>query len=197
MERVDTDMGTLDLTPATSTLARLVADLDDSDLPRRTPCPDYTVGDLADHIGGLTIAFTEAAHKSARPGDHEPSGDASRLEAGWRERIATDLAHLAEAWSDPAAYEGMTQAGPIELPAQIAAVVALNEVVTHGWDLARAVDADYSVDEEALAVCLDFAAQFSDDDRGETWGPVVDVPADAPALDRLVGLLGRDPAWRS
>lgn len=189
-------MGHLDLTPATDTLARLISGLDDADLSRPTPCPAYTVGDLADHIGGLTIAFTEAATKSARPGDHEPSGDSWRLESGWRDRISGDLAALARAWQDPAAYEGMTQAGPIELPAEVAAVVALNEVVTHGWDLGRAVRADYTVDDASLAVCLEFAGQFGDEDRGEAWGPVVAVPADAPALDRLVGQLGRDPHWR-
>jgi len=30
---------------------------------------------------------------------------------------------------------------------------------------------------------------------GVPFGAVVEVPADAPAYDRLVGWLGRDPHW--
>ncbi len=31
--------------------------------------------------------------------------------------------------------------------------------------------------------------------REGLFGPVVDVPADAPLLDRVIGLSGRDPSW--
>jgi hypothetical protein len=53
----------------------------DDQLAAPTPCPEYTVGDLLDHVGGLAKAFTWAATKEslAMP-DLEPSGDASRLE---------------------------------------------------------------------------------------------------------------------
>lgn len=29
------------------------------------------------------------------------------------------------------------------------------------------------------------------------FGPVVDVPADAPLLDRVIGLSGRNPSWKA
>jgi hypothetical protein len=31
--------------------------------------------------------------------------------------------------------------------------------------------------------------------RDGLFGPVVEVPDDAPLLDRVIGLTGRDPAW--
>ena len=52
-----------DLHPAARRLASLVEQVDDDQLGTATPCPDYTVGDLLDHIGGLAVAFTEAARK--------------------------------------------------------------------------------------------------------------------------------------
>ena len=56
-------MTLVDLEPATRRMAVLVADIPDELLDQPTPCPAYAVGDLLDHIGGLTLAFTAAARK--------------------------------------------------------------------------------------------------------------------------------------
>ncbi|MEO9322046.1 TIGR03086 family metal-binding protein [Nocardioides sp. C4-1] len=189
-----------DMTPATQALASLVRSVSDDDLTRPTPCPAYTVGDLVDHIGGLTIAFTAAATKQPLDGAHAgPSGDAGRLEAGWRDRIAADLAGLAEAWADPSSRVGTAQAGPVELPAEVAALVALNEVVVHGWDLAVATGRAWEPDPASVAVCTGFVASFEVPDEvpdGEgPFGAPVEPSADASDLDRLVALAGREPRW--
>lgn len=189
-------METYDFGPATTTMIRLVQGVADQQLTGATPCPHYTVADLADHIGGLTLAFTGAATKTPVPGaDSGGSGDGSRLEAGWRDRIAVDLERLAEAWRDPAAYVGETMAGPIEMPAPDAASVALNEVVVHGWDLATATGQPYEMDDESIRLCMLFAEPFSTpetaDQRGGAFGPVIPVPDWAPPLHRLLGMMGR------
>ncbi len=110
----------------------------DDQLGDPTPCPAYTVGDLVDHIGGFPLAFIAAARKErldAAAAARTPTGRTSTTASGSGSR--RDLAELAEAWRDPAAYAGMTQAGPVDLPGEIAALVALDEVVVHGWDLAK------------------------------------------------------------
>lgn len=190
------DMTTLDLGPATSTLADLVASVGDEQLTLRTPCTEYSVGDLVDHVGGLAVAFTGAARKQPVPGSEQGgTGDASRLEAGWRDRIAADLVELAEAWREPAAYQGMTAAGGIDLPGEVAAAVALNEVVVHGWDLATALGRPYDVTDADVEACLTFARPFSTPetaaDRGTAFGAVLPVPAGATPLVELLALLGR------
>ena len=77
----------IDLGPAATTMAQLVRNTRDDDLAKPTPCADYTLGDLLDHVGGLAIAFTGAAQKDiGESSAMAPSGDASRLEPGWRER---------------------------------------------------------------------------------------------------------------
>jgi hypothetical protein len=55
-------------------------------------------------------------------------------------RIPQDLDSLADAWRDSAAWSGTTEAGGLELPAEVAGLVALNERVVHGWDLAQRPD---------------------------------------------------------
>ncbi|HWJ11958.1 MAG TPA: TIGR03086 family metal-binding protein [Nocardioides sp.] len=189
-------MTTLDLGPATTTLAGLVAAVTDEQLALPTPCEEYTVGDLVDHVGGLAVAFTGAARKEPTPGSAQGgSGDASRLEPGWRDRIAGDLRALAEAWREPAAYEGMTAAGGVDLPGDVAAAVALNEVVVHGWDLATALGRPYAVADSDVEACLSFARPFSTPEtageRGTAFGAVLPVPEGATPLVELLALLGR------
>ena len=186
---------TLDLGPVTSTVAELVHNVRDDQLDDPTPCPAMSVADLLDHIGGLSLAFTAAARKVRPPGGGSPSPDGSRLEEGWRDRIARQLLDLGQSWNDPAAYAGTTQAGPIEMPADQAALVALDEVTVHGWDLARATGQEYAPDPAAVEACLGFVAAFDAPTDGSLFGPPVDVPAHASTLDKLLGATGRDPAW--
>lgn len=193
-------MTVVDLEPATRRMADLISALPDEGLERPTPCPAYTLGDLVDHVGGLTLAFTAAATKTFGDASAQrPSGDASRLGDDWRTRIPRDLAALAEAWRDPAAWSGMTQAGGLELPGEVAGLVALDELVVHGWDVARASGQPYDCDRRSLEAVHGFVAQFSGSGqeaaREGLFGPVVEVPEDAPLLDRVIGLTGRDPAW--
>src|SRR5918999_2722056 len=195
-------MELIDFGPATATMRRLVLGTRDDQLGDPTPCTEYSVGDLIDHISGVTLAFTGAAHKRPVPGaEGGGSGDASRLETGWRLLIARDLEVLAESWRNPAAYEGTTMAGPVEMPGREAAKVALNELVVHGWDLAVATGQQYAADAKGLGILIEFASAFSPpetaDQRGDAFGTVIDVPDDAPALERLLGMMGRSASWRA
>jgi uncharacterized protein (TIGR03086 family) len=188
-----------DLGPAARQLASLLENIPDEQLTTRTPCTEYTLGDLIDHVSGLSLAFTAAAAKDTSQTGAAPSGDAARLPADWHARIPQQLTALAEAWREPAAWEGTTQAGGIEFPGAIAGKIAMNELVVHGWDIAKATGQPFSCDPESLAACLDFvslaAAEGGDTDG--PFGPPVAVPADAAPLDRVIGLTGRDPAWQT
>ncbi len=186
----------IDLTPAAQRLAGLVAAVRDDQLGDPTPSGHYLVGDLVDHIGGLALAFTLAARKEDGPGTGgAPEGDAANLTDDWRTRIPTDLATLAEAWRVPEAWEGMTRAGGIDLPGEVGGMVAMEEVVVHGWDLARATGHDVAAAPEELEVVLGFFASFPDEAREPGFGPAHPVADDAPILDRAVAQAGRDPNW--
>jgi uncharacterized protein (TIGR03086 family) len=190
-------MTMVDLEPATTRLAGLLDGVQDLDGP--TPCAGTSVAALLDHIDGLSGAFTGAAAKDLEAGSGAPSPDAANLVPDWRQRIPRRLGALAVAWRDPAAWTGMTRAGGVDLPGEVAGIVALNEVVVHGWDLARATGQSYDVDADSIAACRTFVDQFSgpgqEASRDGLFGPVVAVPDDASALDLLIGLTGRHPDW--
>lgn len=174
-------------------MAQLVEAVPPDALGGPTPCPDYTVGDLLDHISGGAVAFTAAAAK--RPLDGGPSGDAANLGADWQARIPRDVLALAEAWREPAAWTGMTAAGGVDLPGEVAGVVALDEILIHGWDLAKATGQPAGYDGPGLEEVLGFVEQFGSSGTDGLFGPPVAVPDDAPVLDRILGLAGRDPGW--
>ena len=191
-------MTELDLMPAATALGLLVQQVADDRLGDPTPCPDYTVGDLVEHVGGLALAFTAAANKDLGAYTNSPpQPDAARLTADWRARIPADLVAMAQAWQQPDAWTGMTRAGGVDLPGDVGGLVALDEIVLHGWDLAVATGHPFDVRGDLLEAVHGFVESFGADPqaRGGLFGPIVDVPADAPALDRVVGLAGRDPAW--
>jgi uncharacterized protein (TIGR03086 family) len=188
------------LEPAARRMGDLVRSVPDDLLDAPTPCPDYTLGDLVEHVGGAASAFTGAAAKDLGDATSQgPSGDSSRLSDDWRNRIPRDLAALADAWRDPDAWTGMTKAGGVDLPGEVAGLVALDELVIHGWDVARATGQPYEVDAASVEAVHGFVAQFSEpgmeEARAGLFGPVVEVPENAPLLDRVIGLTGRDPGW--
>ena len=188
-------MTTLDFGPTTTALATLVRGVGDDQLDGPTPNTGRSVGDLLDHIGGLALAFTAAARKEEPLGGGNPTADADALPDDWRSEIPDRLDALADAWRDPAAYEGSTQAGPIEMPAGAAALVALDEVTIHAWDLAVATGQRYDADPAAVDACAGFVATFDAPRDGGLFGPEVAVPDSASAFHRLLGATGRDPHW--
>ena len=183
----------LDLRPAARRLASLVEGVPGAALDRPTPCERYAVGDMLDHIGGFALAFAGAAHKT--PLDRSGSGDGSRLPDDWRERIPRDLLAMAEAWCDPDAWTGMTAAGGVDLPGDVAGAVALDELVLQGWDLAKATGQPAGYDGPGLAAVHETVRHFRSAGVEGIFGPEVAVGHDAPLFARILGLTGRDPAW--
>jgi uncharacterized protein (TIGR03086 family) len=197
-DTTDTTEAILDLGPQTRIVARLADGVTDDQLSASTPCPGMAVRNLLGHLLGLSVAFRDAGRKRLGPTtDTSPEAAVPDIGPGWREELPKVLAELAEAWRDPAAWAGETRAGGVPLTGAEAGVVAVNELVVHGWDLARATDQPYAPDPAALRLSYGMLLAAADDPSrgGGIFGPVVPVPDDAPLLERAVGLSGRDPQW--
>ncbi|MFC7340127.1 TIGR03086 family metal-binding protein [Saccharopolyspora griseoalba] len=190
--------GTHDLGPAAHHLAGLLPGIGEDDLRSPTPCRDYSVATLLDHVHGLAAAFAAAAVKDLETTAQPPDPRAENLPWDWRSSIPHRLTELAEAWRDDEPWTGVTQAGGVPLPGELAGLVALNEITVHGWDLAAATGQRFDPDAASVAACLEFASSFASEepDPDSPFGAAVPVPPTAPPLDRLLGLTGRDPAWK-
>lgn len=189
----------LDFDPPVRQIRALLLGVDDGDLAAPTPCPGWPVAALLDHLMGLAVAFAQAARKrtdAPGAGGPPPEPSADYLSPQWRSRLPVLLEDLSTAWKDPAAWTGSAQAGGVTLPATAMGTVAMNELVMHGWDLARATGQDYAADPRTLEILVDFLSQGPAEGTPGLFGPVVPVEREDDLLSQAVGLAGRDPAWR-
>lgn len=190
----------MDLSPAAGAMAALLGTLSDDDLDRPTPCGG-TVAALLTHVGGLTVAFTDAARKDLGASTSTPPGGGvhDELPPTWRTEFPARLDDLARAWTDPAAWEGTTRAGGIDLPAPVAAAVAVDELVLHAWDLAVATGRTHVPDDASLAAAEGFVFGIPSGPEGRQglFGPPVPVADDATRFEKVLAHAGRDPHWRA
>ncbi|MGH3644832.1 MAG: TIGR03086 family metal-binding protein [Mycobacterium sp.] len=186
------------MTSASVNTTAVLAAVKDDQLDARTPCEKLSLGEVIAHVGGLGVAFAAAARKDlGELTDSPPKHGGYRLDDGWREQYPDNLAGLAEAWRDPGAWEGMTRVGGVDLPGEVCAMVALTEVVIHGWDVAVVTGQDYRVDDEVAEAMLVHMTGFTADGPIDgLFGPPVEIGSDATPFERSLALSGRDPSWR-
>lgn len=181
----------VDLAPAAKEMSRLVVGVREDQLDCPTPCHDWTLAALLAHIHKFTSVFTSNARKEA---PQPPKA----LVDDWREAIPEQLDELAEAWCEEAAWRGRVSAGGVEMSASDNAVVAIEELTVHAWDLARATGQDLRIDDHALAQVDRFFALFARQIASGQgpFGPEAAAPARATRLETTVARTGRDPSWK-
>jgi uncharacterized protein (TIGR03086 family) len=154
------------------------------------PCEGWTVRDLAEHM----MTWTPVLAGAGRGAPPEPG--APSAEGDWAAVLRADRDDLVEVWSDPQAWQGTTTMTSSELPASVVGTMTLCELVLHAWDLARGLGEPVGWDDALLAEVYESLAQLTPIGRQMgAFGPAVHVPTDAPLLDRVVALAGRDPLW--
>ncbi|MFI8323481.1 TIGR03086 family metal-binding protein [Streptomyces sp. NPDC085529] len=170
----------------------LVAATDDSALGASTPCAEYDVRDLLNHLFAVVVQFQALAAK--READFSATPD--RLaEPDWRERFAAETGRLVEAWTAPGAEEGTS--GAMGLPARTVGSMALLDLTVHAWDLARATGREFEPDPEVVAGLVDEVAGMAPMARKmNVFGDPVEPPAGASVFERLLATTGRDPRVR-
>lgn len=168
----------------------VVAAVPDDRLDAPTPCADYRVRDLLDHLFHVVVSFQEMAAKR----DADFSATPAYLHGDWRARFPRETGALVRAWAQPGAEEGT--AGSMGLPARTLGAMVLLDLTVHPWDLARAAGLDYTAGTAGLGELEDLVAQMGSTARSMgAFGEPVPVPGDAGRFERLLGAVGRDPQW--
>ena len=179
-------------------LAPVVGGITPEQLHDATPCTEYDVEQLRDHVLGWLTTFAA--------GFADPNGQAPRASLGGYTTPADAAAEVRTAAGTLArAIRGGAASRPLRLgdsamPGDMALGMILWEYQVHGWDLARATGQHWSPPAAAAEESLQFVpAMLTDDYQGDgkAFAKPVSVPDTAPALDRLLGLSGRDPDWHA
>lgn len=136
---------------------------------------------LPGFLAGVTLPLIEPAAVAA-----DPAG-------AWRRRTADVQRLIAEHGEELYASPRLG-----EMPlARAIAQFYVTDVWMHSWDLAKALGLEPDLGEERCEVTLAAIRPLDDVLReGGQFAPKVAVPDDACAQDRLIGFIGRDPAWQ-
>lgn len=178
---------------AAAAVESLVA-VTEADHDRATPCAGLDLKALVAHlIGGLR---SMADIGEGKPFSFDTDPDLSVEDPKLELRIAAD--RLGAAFGPPGMAERAFAMPWGETTGNQLLGFELIELVVHGWDIARSLGQDPALDDDLAAAALAGAQQWVDDSARtpQLFGPEVAVDNDAPVLARLVGFLGRDPAWR-
>jgi uncharacterized protein (TIGR03086 family) len=163
-----------------SVLGRLTA----SDLVLASPCAEYTVGEVGEHVvRSMVLLGTVAGASVDLSADPEPisdrvTGAAGMALAAWRRR----------------GLDGSVAVGRSTLPASLAVEIIPLELLVHGWDMARAAGSGIDVPPEVAGYVLDRARQLvTPDKRGRSFAAEVPAGPSATVLERLIAFTGRFP----
>ncbi|MBL7256724.1 TIGR03086 family protein [Actinoplanes sp. LDG1-01] len=168
----------------------IVQGIRDEQLADATPCAEYQVRDLLNHLFQVVVAFQGAAKRE--PLDMSDTPDS--IAGGWRERFARETELMIDAWSEPAALDGVAPGSG--LPQAVVGNLALADLTIHGWDLATATRQPYAPADGAVEALLPFMEQMAPMGRkmGAFKDEVVEAPAGAGDFERLLAFSGRKAA---
>ena len=164
-----------------------------ADLGEPTPCTEFTVEELIEHIivvARRVVTIGNGGHFTEAP-DHPVGSD-------WSTNFAREAAAIEPAWSDPAKL-GQTYEVPWgEVPGFALMLSYTAEFAAHTWDLSQAIGVEVDIDDAALAGAAEAVTFIPAEVRNDPaipFGPVVEAPTGASNLERIVTWVGRSLDW--
>ncbi|HEY0699265.1 MAG TPA: TIGR03086 family metal-binding protein [Micromonospora sp.] len=163
------------------------------DLP--TPCSGWRLRDLLWHLVSENRGF--AANSVGLPVDRSVW---QRAELGPDpcQAYRDSAALVTAAFSAADLYDRQVEVGQYgTFSGRVAISLHVVDYLVHAWDVARAVGIDPELDEDLCDTALRIAHRWPYQRPDAAFDVLVEVPEAAPAADRLMGYLGRSPAWPS
>ncbi|HKD99326.1 MAG TPA: TIGR03086 family metal-binding protein [Micromonosporaceae bacterium] len=165
---------------------------DNADRP--TPCANWDVRTLAEHVIMDVEQFTVAA-AGERPDWSRPRPS---VDGDWRQAFDAKAPGLLGQWSKVADFDTPVTLPIGAVPLSFVVKQQMAEFAVHAWDLARATGQQPSWDDEVAGTALAWSrTTLKPEFRGEgkAFGPAWPEPPGAEPTAALVAWFGRDPGW--
>jgi uncharacterized protein (TIGR03086 family) len=171
----------------------IISSIRPEDMNKVTPCAAWTVQDLAQHMTAGHRVFAEAldGKKPAMP-DQMPDVLGDDPGAAYANAARATMAR----WREPGALERTLSLPFADIPASTGINIYLMDQLIHTWDLAEALGRDFSMDADLAEAAHQTIRQIVPPEArgpGGPFGPELSCAADAPVLDRLLAVSGRQP----
>ena len=165
---------------------RLVAAVTPDQWESATPCSEWNVRELVNHMTGTTNLFGASASRS------QPAAmpDADHVGDDPVGAFAEASAKAAAAWRNEGALEGMVSI-PAEMPAVACLGVNIIDIGTHCWDLASAIGADHGLSEGAVAMIDQWNRQVISDEIRAGGGFGAELSSSGGQLADMLAFVGR------
>ena len=173
---------------------RVVDNVQPGQLGQATPCSEWDVRALINHIPGGSLMFAEAVEHGSVPDERLGqllAGDNLGDDYKGSFRAAADRA--VAAFAIPGAMEKMVKLPFGEMPAGVAVNIAIFDVTVHALDLAAATGQSKQLDPEVLDAAYGIGtAMIGPEMRTPgVFAPQVAIADDAPLPDRILAFAGR------
>jgi uncharacterized protein (TIGR03086 family) len=177
-----------DLARSFDAVGALIAQVHPDQWSARTPCTDWTVRALVDHLIGMNRVFIALLAGQGPP--QRPAADHVERDPVGAYRDTAGA--LLSAFTAPGILDRYYQ-GPLGSATGAERLqIRLYDLLAHGWDLARAIGHRAELPDDVAEQSLAFArTQVNEQARPGRFGPAQGVDEDAPAIERLVAFLGR------
>jgi uncharacterized protein (TIGR03086 family) len=164
-------------------LGGVIAGLRPDHLDEPTPCAEFTVRGVLEHmIGGATMFA--AAYRGETPSEPDLGDPIAGIQAA--------LADLVASISAAGALDRTIQAPFGEIDGESFSRFVVLDGLVHGWDLATATGQAYEPPTELVAAATAFGHHTLGPLRdGQTFKAAVEPPADATPIERLAAYTGR------
>jgi len=165
-------------------LAGVMSGISEDQLDNKTPCTEYTVRGVLEHMISGATAFA-STFRGEEPAEAPLADVLAEIDPALTELFAS--MHL------PGALDGTVQAPFGEVPRETFARFVVLDGLVHGWDLSVSTGQTYDPPTALVDAVAAFAAEAVPPLRnGVTFGPEIECGADATPIERLAALTGRE-----
>ncbi len=174
-------------------VGELLASTDSKDFDNPTPCSEFDVAALQDHM-----VFVLKRVVAIGNGLHFSTEEQEKLPQDWPEQWATTATQVQSAWADDAKLSEMFDVPWGSIQGFAALFTYTAELAVHAWDLTKATGRELKADHIDFDGAL-MAAQMVPAEGRESdempFDPPQETKPDAPMPEKIAAWFGRDPEW--